>query len=54
MRDRTAEAVLQDQILRREREQGNANFPCSADHEQVGNWLISTLLCKVWDDYTYM
>ena len=33
-RDGTAEHVLRDQILRRERGQGNINFPCSADHEQ--------------------
>ena len=26
--------VSRDQILRRERGQGNVNFPCSADHEQ--------------------
>ena len=30
----TAEPVSQDHILRREREQGNIHFPCSADHEQ--------------------
>ena len=33
-RDWTAEPVSRDQILRRERGQGNINFPCSADHEQ--------------------
>ena len=33
-RDETAEPVLQDQILRRERGLGNIHFPCSADHEQ--------------------
>ena len=33
-RDGTAEPVSRDQILRREREQGNINFPCSADHAQ--------------------
>ena len=33
-RDGTAEPVKRDQILRRERGQGNINFPCSADHEQ--------------------
>ena len=33
-RDGTAETVSRDQILRREREQGNINVPCSADHEQ--------------------
>ena len=30
----TAEPVSRDQILRRERGQGNINFPCSTDHEQ--------------------
>ena len=53
-RDRTAEAVLRNQILRREQGQGNIHFPCSADHEEVGNRLIYTLLYKGWDDYTYM
>ena len=33
-RDGTAEHVWRDQILRRDRGQGNINFPCSADHEQ--------------------
>ena len=33
-RDGTAEPVSRDQILRRERGQGNIIFPCSADHEQ--------------------
>ena len=37
-RDRTAEPVSRDQILRRERGQGNIMFPCSADHVQ--NWQI--------------
>ena len=32
--DRTAELVSRDHILRRERGQGNINFPCSADHKQ--------------------
>ena len=31
---RTAEPVSRDQILRRERGQGDINFPGSADHEQ--------------------
>ena len=53
-RDRTAEAVLRDQIFRRERGQGNIHFPCLADHEEVGSRLIYTLLLlyKGWDDYT--
>ena len=33
-RDGTTEPVPRDGILRRERRQGNINFPCSADHEQ--------------------
>ena len=33
-RDGRAEPVPRDQILRRERVQGNINFSCSADHEQ--------------------
>ena len=32
--DGIAEPVSRDQILRRERGQGNFYFPCSADHEQ--------------------
>ena len=35
-RDGTAETVSRDQILRRERGQGKAHFPCSADHVQDG------------------
>ena len=30
----TVEPVSRDEILRRERGQGNIHFPCSADHEQ--------------------
>ena len=33
-RDGTAEPVSRDEILRRERGQGNSHFPCSADHKQ--------------------
>ena len=33
-RDGTAEPVSRDQILRRERGQGNIHFSCSIDHEQ--------------------
>ena len=33
-REGTAEPVSRDQILRRERGQGNINFPCSPDHVQ--------------------
>ena len=31
---RDCRPVSRDQILRRERGQGNIHFPCSADHEQ--------------------
>ena len=33
-RDGTVEPLLRDQILRRERGQGNIHSPCSADHEE--------------------
>ena len=33
-RDRAAESVSRNQILRCERGHGNIVFPCSADHEQ--------------------
>ena len=33
-RDGTAEPVSRDQILRRERRQGNLHFSCSVDHVQ--------------------
>ena len=56
-RDRTVKPVLRDQILWRERGQGNIHFPCSTDHRQVGSLtrLIHTLLYKVCDDdgHTY-
>ena len=32
--DGTGQPVSRDQILKREREQGNIHLPCSADHEQ--------------------
>ena len=33
-REGTAEPISRDQILRRERGQGNIQFPCLAEHEQ--------------------
>ena len=33
-RDRTAEPVSRDHLLRRDRGLGSTHFPCSADHEQ--------------------
>ena len=55
----TAEPVSRDQILRRERGQGNVSFPCSADHERrIGNLtrliqIIHTLLLLCDDHTTY-
>ena len=50
-RDGTAEPVSPDQILRRERGQGNINFPRSADREQ--DWqpyrLVHTLTIYIYD-----
>ena len=54
-RDGTVEPVSRDQILRRERGQGNNNFPCSADHVQDYNLhVVHTLaICvdKLCDTY---
>ena len=53
-RNGTAELVSRDQILRRERGQGNIHFPCSADQEQDWQYntvdLYSDIIC---DDHTY-
>ena len=53
-RDGTAEPASRDQILRREREQGNGYFPCSADHEQ--DWQpypVDSYSCYMCD-HTYI
>ena len=52
--DAGAEPVSRDQILRRERGQGNIHFSCSADHEQ--DWQPypvdpSLVICN---DHTYI
>ena len=55
-RDGTAEPVPRDQILGRERGQGNIHFPCSADHEQDSNWqpyLVDSYSCYMCD-HTYI
>ena len=49
-RDGAAEPVSRDQVLRRERGQGNSIFPCSADHEQ--DWQpypVDTYSCNICD-----
>ena len=52
-RDGTAEFVSRDQLLRRERGQGNIYFPCSADHEQ--DWppcSVDPYSCHICDHTT--
>ena len=53
-REGTAEPVSRDQILRREREQGNIHFLCSFATKRIGKltWLIHTLL-NVMAKHTY-
>ena len=53
-RDGTAEPVLRDQILRRERGQGNIHFPCSADHEQDWQPYPVDPFYAICDDHTYI
>ena len=51
-RDGTAEPVWPD-LFRRERAQGNVNFPCSADHEQDWQpYLVDPYACYMCD-HTY-
>ena len=46
-RDGTAETVSRDQILRRERGQGEVHFPCSADHVQDGQpYMVDPYTCS--------
>ena len=49
----TAEPVSRDQILRRERGQGNIRVPCSAEHEQDWQPYPVDPYSAIWDDYTY-
>ena len=51
-RDGTAESVSRDQILRRERDQGNIPFPCSADHEEDWRPCLVDLYSVICDDHT--
>ena len=47
--------VSRDQILKREREQGNIIFPCSADHKQ--DWQpypVDPCSCYTMCDHTYI
>ena len=53
-RDGTAEAVSRDQILRRERGQGNVHLPCSADHEQDWQPYPVDHSLAICDDHTLL
>ena len=53
-RDGTADPVSRDQILRHVREQGDINFPCSADHEQDGQPFPVDPYSAICDDHTYI
>ena len=53
-RDGTDELVSRDQILRRERGQGNVHVPCSADHEQDWQPYPVDPCCAICDDHTYI
>ena len=54
-RDGTAEPISRDQILRRERGQGNINFPCcSADHEQDWQPYPVDPYSAICDDHAYI
>ena len=53
-RDRTAEPVSRDQILRHVRGQGDIHFPCSADHEQDWqSYSVDPYFCYMCDN-TYI
>ena len=53
-RDRTAEPVSRDQILRHAQGQGNVHFPCSADHEQDWQPYLVDTYSAMCDDHTYI
>ena len=53
-RDRAAESVSRDQILRRERGQGNIHFPCSANHVQNRqSYSVDPYSCYMCDHTIY-
>ena len=52
-RDGTDEPVSRDQILRRERGQGNIHFPCSADHELDWKFYPIASYSARYDDHIY-
>ena len=53
-RDGTAESVSRDQIVRRERGQGNIRFPFSVEHKQDRKPYPVDPFCAICDDHTYI
>ena len=53
-RDETAEPVSRDQILMHVREQGDIDFPCSADHEQDWQPYPVDPYSAICDDHAYI
>ena len=53
-RDGSAEPVSRDQVLRRERGQGNIIFRCSADDEQDWQPYQIDLYSAICDDHAYI
>ena len=53
-RDGITEPISRDQILRRERGQGNIHIPCSADHEQDWQPYPVDPYSAICDDHTYI
>ena len=53
-RDGTAEPVSRDQILRRVREQGNINFPCSGHDDQDWQPYPFDPYSAICDGHTYI
>ena len=53
-RDGTTEPVSRDQVLRRERGQGNVHFPCSADNEHDWQHYPVDPYSATRDDHTYI
>ena len=52
-RDGTAGSASREQILRRDRGQGNISFPCLADHEQDWQPYPVDPYSAICDDHTY-
>ena len=50
----TTEPISEDQILRRERGQGNIHFPCPADQEDWQTYPVDIYYYPIDDDQTYI